>query len=249
MLYADMPVHSFRIRMAGLVFEVRHRFDYIRRQCGDYIVPHDAPADLVMEAAPEHFDRIHALWAKNLPPETPPDSLSEQVEFACIPVSAYAQLPLHGALWLHATVVGYQGHAYAFTAVSGYGKTTHARLWLEAFGSEAQIINGDMPLLHLQDGVFHACGTPFCGKERYQVNTSLPLAGICFLTHSGENRIRRMDPALALAQLFHDNPMNPQHPQAHLDLYTRLVEQIPVYQLYCNMSPDAARVALAGMKP
>lgn len=243
-----MPVDSFRIRMAGLVFEVRHRFDYTRRQCADYIVPRDFPADLIMETTPERFERIRAQWERHLPPDVTPETLCGQVEFACIPVSAYAQLPLHGALWLHATVVGYRGRAYAFTAVSGYGKTTHARLWREAFGDEAQIINGDMPLLHVQEGVFHACGTPFCGKERYQVNTSLPLAGICYLTHSDRNHIRRMDPALAMAQLFHDNPMNAQHPQAHLDMYTHLVEQVPVYQLYCDMTPEAARVALAGMQ-
>lgn len=139
------------------------------------------------------------------------------------------------------------GAAYAFTAPSGYGKTTHARLWLEAFGPEARIINGDHPLIRCQNGEFIAYDTPFCGKEGYNVNTGVPLRGICYLTHSQDNRIRPMAHSMALAQLFYDTCFAKDTVGQYLSFITQLVEHIPVYQLYCNT--DADRVAYLGMQP
>lgn len=250
MMYAWENRKSFRIRMAGLTFEIRHHYDYIRARCAAYIVDDDIQPDIIMEVSPEYFARTLADWLEK--PETLPDSpvpLQELVEFACVPVSAYYRLASHDAVWLHATVVEYDGAAYAFTAPSGYGKTTHARLWLQHFGSKARIINGDNPILRMQDGQFFACGTPFCGKERYQVNVSVPLKGICYLTHSETNSITRMDPTIAMAQLFQENMWMNNAYEAHLAVYEKLVAQVPVYQLRCNMDVQAARVAWEGMNP
>ncbi len=239
----------FKIRMAGLVFEIRHHYNYIRARCADYVVDSDAQTDIFMEVAPEYFSNALHQWLQETEEHQQPIPIEERVEFACVPVSAYYRLVDYNALWLHATVVEYRGEAYAFTARSGYGKTTHARLWLEAFGDEARIINGDNPILRMIDGQFYAFGTPFCGKEGYHVNVGVPLRGICYLTHAQENSIRRMDPTLAVAQLACDNNRMNGRFEAFISLYDKLVAQVPVYQLYCNMDPDAARVAWEGMRP
>lgn len=239
----------FRIRMAGLVCEITHHYDYIRSRCADYIIDGDEPADLHMSVPQEYFDDVYAAWSESpCGTEDSPTPVEERIEFASMPLSVYGKLPDYDAVWLHAVVVEYRGKAYAFTARSGYGKTTHARLWLEAFGPEARIINGDNPILRIRDGQFHAFGTPFSGKEGYQVNTGVPLAGICYLTHSQTNSIRRMEPAVAMMQLFYDNKWRYGEIDAFLDIYGKLVEQVPVYQLYCNMDVEAAHVAWQGMQ-
>lgn len=68
------------------------------------------------------------------------------------------QAPKHNVFLMHAAVIGFGGKAYAFTAASGTGKSTHLRLWKDAFGDAVQIINGDKPLLRIgsEDGVEHA---------------------------------------------------------------------------------------------
>ena len=97
------------------------------------------------------------------------------------------------ALWLHSAVMEMDGEGYAVTAPSGYGKTTHARLWLKAFPGKARIINGDNPIVRKEGEGFMAYGTPFCGKEGYQVNIGVPLKGFCYLKHGEANSIRRLD--------------------------------------------------------
>ena len=53
------------------------------------------------------------------------------------------RLPFYDAVVFHGAVIAYKGCAYAFTARSGVGKTTHIRLWLERFGDAVHILNGD----------------------------------------------------------------------------------------------------------
>ena len=119
---------------------------------------------------------------------------------------------------------------------------------MKAF-DDARIINGDNPIIRLRDGVFYAYGTPFCGKEGYNVNTGAPLKGICYLQRSGENRIERMEPYMAFGQLMHEYEV---YAQQQMEKATRvcnqLVEEVPVYRLFCNKEIDAARVAFEGMR-
>ncbi|MBQ8201334.1 MAG: hypothetical protein IJZ74_06170 [Clostridia bacterium] len=221
-------------------------YDVVRCRCADYIVMDDEPAQLTI-GGDEAAVRKAQQWF--LDEEGAEVSMGE-AEFACIAHPMYPQLTRFGALWLHASVLEMEGAAYAFTAPSGYGKSTHAQLWLEAFGDRTRIINGDNPILREMDGVFHAFGTPFCGKEGKQVNTGVPLRGICFLRHAQENRIDRIDPAAALTLLFRSNTrVTPDTLEAHLRLYERLVEKVPVYVLHCNMDVGAAYVAWEGMRP
>ena len=85
------------------------------------------------------------------------------------------------------------GFGYLFTAKSGTGKSTHARLCREIFGDGAVMVNDDKPLLRItKDGVI-AYGTPWDGKHRLSTNTSVPLKGICILERATENHIIRLD--------------------------------------------------------
>lgn len=64
---------------------------------------------------------------------------------------------------MHGTVVDHNGQAYMFTAPSGTGKTTHAKLWLDNL-PDAFIVNGDKPFIIAGDEQPKACGTPWAGK-------------------------------------------------------------------------------------
>ena len=135
---------------------------------------------------------------------------------------------------------------------SGRGKSTHAKNWLTYYPDRARIINGDEPIIRRVDGIYRAYGTPFCGKERYNINTSAPLQGLCYLQRGETNAIERMEPTEAFAYLMTDyqnyGTIQEENRLQYMDLLTDFVEKIPVYILTCNQDPEAARVAFEGMR-
>lgn len=236
----------FYIKIAKLLVQVNNHYDLIRQQCQPYLVePHREP-DLVMEADEKEIAFGKAWFLKHEHTEIT-DAASE---FSRAPYTIYPQLPQFDALWLHSAVMEMDGEGYAVTAPSGYGKTTHARLWLKAFPGKARIINGDNPIFRKENEGFMAYGTPFCGKEGYQVNIGVPLRGFCYLKHGEANSIRRLEPSLAFGQLMREyqGRFTQQNQEKYIELLQHFAEKVPIYVLTCNMDAEAAVVAYEGMK-
>jgi len=108
--------------------------------------------------------------------------------------SFYGNLLRFNGLMLHSSAVALDGKGYLFSGPCGMGKSTHTRLWQSVFGDEAKVFNDDKPALRRLDGKWFAYGTPWCGKDHININMKVPLAGICFLKQSDENKIRRLTP-------------------------------------------------------
>ena len=174
----------------------------------------------------------------------------DEAEFSRAPFTIYPRLPAFDAFWMHAVLIEMDGAGYAITAPSGYGKSTQGRLWLKAFPDQARIINGDNPIIRREGHEFIAYGTPFCGKEGYQVNIGVPLKGFCYLKHGETNFIRRMDSTVAFAQLLREYQcrFTAEYQERHMELLQQFVETVPVYVLTCNLDGQAPIVAYEGMK-
>ncbi len=156
------------------------------------------------------------------------------------------KLPEHEAVVFHGAVIAYGGRAYAVTARSGVGKTTHMRLWLDEFSDKVHILNGDKPILRFIDGTLYACGTPWRGKEGYGTNEMLPLGGIALLRRDSENSARRISPTEGCGELMSRIylPKDAGSARKTLAILSRIVASTPLFELFVNMNPDAARVAL-----
>lgn len=237
----------FKIRMAGLLFQINNRYDLIEEKCLEYKVETSDKADFILEVSDEEIHFVQNWKRENDGVEIS----AAEAEYDKAPYAIYPKLFPYKASWLHAAVVEMDGEAFAFTAPSGYGKSTHIKLWLKAFGEKVKIINGDNPILRCIDGTFYAFGTPFCGKEGFHVNTAAPLKGICYLRRSEKNSIERLDPSLAFAQLVRDNWTLVEaetEAASYLPFYAELVEKVPVYLLKCNQEVQAAQIAREGMR-
>ena len=142
------------------------------------------------------------------------------------------------------------GMAYAFAAPSGTGKTTHTRLWLQQFGSRAQVINGDKPVYRFLDQRLYACGTPWQGKEQMGNNLICPVQAICFLEQSPNNEIRPLQPAEINSRIFRQIliPKEEQDFDRFWPLLERLVTSVNFYLLKCNREPEAAQLAYQTMR-
>jgi hypothetical protein len=94
-----------------------------------------------------------------------------------------------------------------------------------------------------------AFGTPWCGKEGYQNNTSVAIKGICFIERAPVNSIRKITPDEAIVYIFHQilTPEDLASVDALFPLLDRTLTQIPCYVLQCNISEEAAEVAYRGM--
>ena len=150
----------------------------------------------------------------------------------------------------HASAVALNNRAYLFSGPSGIGKSTHTGQWLKEFGDRARIINDDKPPIRRIDGVWYVFGSPWCGKDGIQINTKVPLAGICFLSQAEENKIKRLSSNeamfLFLSQTIHkfiikDNMNN------MMNLLDKLIREIPIFELENYPGPECVKLSYETM--
>ena len=155
------------------------------------------------------------------------------------------RLPEYDAFVFHGAVVEVGGLAYAVTAHSGVGKTTHLSLWLSEF-SDAEILNGDKPIIRFIEGSPYAFGTPWQGKEDLGKNASRELSAIAFLQRSKENEAYEMNYNEATLD-FMSQVYLPKKNKTMLSktmlLSDKLIRSVRLVRLKCNMDKSAAHVS------
>lgn len=228
-------------RIAGLPVVMTPHYEPLLSRSVPYLAPETEPPVSCVDLDPERL-----RFLQNKYPYASPDLL----EYTGTGTRFYTLLLHFGGMMLHSSAVEMDGYAYLFSAPSGTGKSTHTALWLREFGDRASILNDDKPALRAtKEGVF-AYGTPWSGKTDLSVNKKVPVRGIAFLSRSETNRIRRMTSAEAIP-LFLEQTARPADPGTYDLLFTvleRILKQVPVYALECNMEPEAARLSYQTMK-
>ena len=161
-------------------------------------------------------------------------------------------LPLHNAFLLHSACFDVDGVGVAFAAHSGTGKTTHMLLWQKLLGDRLKIVNGDKPIIRFFEddpASPYAYGTPWCGKDGINVNTSAPLAGICFL-HRGDTLLRRLTALEALPQFLRQTygRDTAQDAQLLMSLLDDLLRNIPVFEFFNHAVPGDEQITYQAMR-
>lgn len=155
----------------------------------------------------------------------------------------------YNVLLMHGSTLCMDEKAYLFTAKSGTGKSTHARLWREAFGEKVRMINDDKPLLKIVNNKVTVYGTPWNGKHRLGSNASAELKAIIWLTRGEMNHIEQMAKAeiypVILSQSYRSS--DPAKMIKILALQRELTAAVEFYKLSCNMEKDAALTAYNGI--
>lgn len=161
-------------------------------------------------------------------------------------------LPKVHAFILHGAAVSLDGCGYIFSGRSGVGKSTHVNLWLKHFDNQdrdepnarARMINGDKPVLLLDNGQWYVCGSPWQGKENLGNPIAVPLKGICLLTRGEKNCIT---PATHMTDWLFNAVLLPDEAATRIELLSlldSLIEQIPIYHMDVNnFAPDAVLIS------
>ena len=229
--------------IADLNIDIQYSHKYLDFLCKDYLASDQSVTpDFSVAPLPEDFEKDRLVLDSKNYPDAYLKSLSVYRQIA-------RKILEYDGIILHASVIEKDGKAYAFTAPSGTGKSTHCRLWLDVF-PDARIINGDKPLIRYIDGKLYAYGTPWCGKENYNINTKAELSSICFLSRGNENSITAIDKNAALKKIFSQLllPETMSQSENFFNMLTLICEKVKFFHLQCNMEKEAAIVSYNGMK-
>lgn len=226
-----MAIYEF----AGTVVEIRNRYPFLEKQCRSFLSC--AMPSITIEVSPEEIRQELEKVGKNFSPG--------YAESICAYRKLCLEMPKFGGLFLHASVIRVEDRGIAFLAPSGTGKTTHTGLWQALLGDKLTVINGDKPIVRLTDSGPVAYGTPWAGKEGLYEKDSVSLTDLCFLERSEENSCTPLSPEQALTKIVHQVilPGQAQTALQTLDLLDRLLRSCRLWQIRCNIHPDAANCA------
>lgn len=228
------------VEIAGIRAKITEKYSYTKEICRDYVAEGDS-FDFEVEVTQKEIEE-----AQN-PKERMPESICES--FAILDKLSFAMLS-YNCFLIHAAVIAVDGEAYAFTARSGTGKSTHIAAWKKHFGDRAVVVNGDKPFLRVIGNKIYACGSPWAGKENWQSNCMVPLKALCFLERGETNQIRRIGQREVVDGIFPQLRLPPDEMQMVklLNLLEGLVCHVPCYRLSCDRSQEAVLVSYKGMQ-
>lgn len=149
-------------------------------------------------------------------------------------------LPLKNGLMIHGSGMEYQGKGIIFSGFSGSGKTTQARLWRKY--RDVIIINGDSPIIRNTPTGPYMYGSPWCGTSGESINRKVPLKAIVLVNQSKKNHVEELtgdDAVLAVYTNILYFSQDEQDLDLLLPVLEKIVRNIKVYKLYCNMEEDA----------
>ncbi len=238
--------------ICNLIVQCDFRYDIMASRAEKYLLP-DSTQNIenMMDSGtqkpdiiiPYNKEAIHTMAQQN------PHLSPAECEVIISTRRFYMALLKYEGFMLHSSAVVVDNKAYLFSAPSGTGKSTHTEQWLKLFGERAQILNDDKPAICVRDGKVYACGTPWSGKSDLNLNLCVPLQGICVLSRSEENYIKPLEQGKAIFSIINQT-LRPTAPEAYdklLSLVDQVMNHVPVWQMGCNISLEAAQTAYDAM--
>ena len=227
------------VKLADISVEMDNRFPDLAHLCAGYET--DEETNIHISVSDEELEMERRAQIYDFP--------VGYLETVCMYRKLALEMLKHDVFIMHASVLEVDGEGYAFLAPSGTGKTTQTRLWLEHFGDRARVVNGDKPLIRVeQDGEgwkFIAYGTPWNGKEGMGCNASVKLKALYMLERAPEPECVPAPEAYSIDRLFRQMLMPEKQEQMEmlLSMADRLIESLPVYILRCNMKTESVIAA------
>lgn len=246
------------INLSGLIFEVNPRFKVCEERFSEFAVTEGKPLETVvvndedMKSAMEYGTQESG------------EDYAELMAFCRL----FSNILLkYDRCLFHGAALNLDGHACLFCGPSGIGKSTQIVLWRLLYPDEAQVINGDKPILQFipETGLETADGenackavivhpSPWRGKENCGYAPAAPLKKIILLRQAKENRIYPADKKDAVLSLYYQFICGDNSEEQVHDM-TRMLEKIlgaaSVWRLENKGNRDSARLChetLAGRK-
>lgn len=147
------------------------------------------------------------------------------------------------ALFLHASYIERNGRAILFSGDKQVGKSTQANNW--QVYRNAEIVNGDRAVLRKFDGIWHACGSPYCGTSNISKNKNLPIEAIVILSKGDKNNVSLASPKEAVLSLMNNctfEAWDSEQVERILEIAEHLVNEVLFVKLSCTPDESAVQV-------
>ena len=231
------------IDCGGLLCALNNKYDRVVYLARGFIVdPEDKKPDIEITLTDEDIEIEKSIT---------PDAGPEKLEALSFLRRIANDLPAKDAFLFHAVMLEYKEEAYAFTARSGTGKSTHAKYWKELLGEDLDIICGDKSIIRFIDGRVYGGATPWRGKENWGRGGMAPLRSCGFIVRAeGEKpHAERMEKEEVLKMLMTQTlmPYKAGAAAKFLDLLDEFIDKVPFYKLYVNMSLDSAEMSFSAL--
>ncbi len=226
-----------RYKIADVVFNAKLLYKFTPALCKNYEYNGEEQPAFTAVITSEDIQ-----YEKSLAPEYPEDYLESLVLFRKL--CDYVLSEADGIIF-HSSAIMVDGEAYLFTAPSGTGKSTHARLWREVLGERAIMINDDKPIIRYIDGEFYVYGTPWNGKHRLDTNTKAKIKAICKIYQAEENTISKANVTEMLITILNQTirPTELNKMDKLLGIIDKMLTSVKLYNLGCNISREAAELS------
>lgn len=238
-----------KISLAGSVFLLKDFSPELARRFERYAAEEDRTPDAVVETGAEDLREIREGFAREDDPAAYTDS---EIEYIAIQKKIADWFAGRDVYLFHASALAVNGRAAAFTAPSGTGKSTHARLWRENVPGVV-MINDDKPFLkRTPDGEILVCGSPWNGKHDLGEPAMVPLDAVFFLKQADpglpekeRNRIRPLKPVEAFQRMYLQiyRPQGKAAMERVMPFLNDFLHKVRLYELTCSADPEAALTA------
>ena len=228
---------NFTIRVANINILIQSVYSGIYKECRDYLIDDNIEPDIEIrvddDSIRKEFEQIQLSGE--------PINDLQEAEILLVHRRIAESLLEFDILLMHGAVIAVNNNSYMFTGRSGTGKTTHIKKWLENIEGSF-VVNGDKPFLIVNSAGVFACGTPWCGKERYGTNTIIPLRSIVFMERSTNNYIEKVSIKSIFPMLLEQTyqPSDVEKMKRKLRLLLKIKEHVSFYKFYFNNFKDDA---------
>ena len=226
---------EFKMSLADVGIAVSCNFDSTKIYCKDYLFDGKCRYQVSIRQEDIEFERENDEFHAS-------DAFLETLSL----LRKCADLLIdEDVLLFHSSALEMDGKAYIFTARSGTGKSTHSRMWREFFSDrQIHMVNDDKPFVKIKDDIM-VYGDPWKGKELLGENRKAPVKAICFLKQGKVNKIQKMDEKRVLEKLMMQTyrPVDKKKLIKTITLLKKMTSRIPVYEMSCTISHDAAKMA------
>lgn len=240
---------NFNIKLADVLIGITCNYEDTKKLCENYIVQDENPEFCVSSNMEDiEFERQKSIREARYEGIPVYDYENGYLETLAIYRKIAVKMLDYNTCVFHGAAIALNNEAYLFTAKSGTGKTTHVDLWLKQFKG-SYIVNGDKPLLKINEDSVYVCGTPWAGKEAFNTNCIVPLKAICILERDVTNHIEKINYKDAFDMLVQQiyRPSDIEGIKKTLNLVSMLGKGVSIYKLGCNMEEEAAIVSYNGM--
>lgn len=236
---------KLRCKIADVVFDADINYKYTSRICEDYL--YGGPEEPAFTAIISKDD-INAEREISNESESFPDAYLESL--ALFRKLCNYLLDKGDGIVFHSSAVMVDGEVYLFTAPSGTGKSTHARLWRELLGDKVVMVNDDKPIVRYINGEFYVYGTPWTGKHGLGGNVRGKLKAICRIQQAKENCIRKADNREMIFVIMGQTvrPSELDRMRNLMDLIDKMLSSVDKYCMGCNMDISAAEMSYNTMR-